>query len=101
MCAAVFLRFYQGRNIKILGRNNLSECPHKYLMCSISQGLQCKCACVCACVHVCVDCNYLTAAKEGRGESERMKERAERGREKRQNAQKNIITINYIVEGVL
>lgn len=69
----------------------------------------CVCLCVCACVHVCVDCNYLTAAKppiggkgiEGKGESERMKERAERGREKRQNAQKNIITINYIVEGVL
>lgn len=46
--ARVFLRSNQGRYIKILGRNNLSECPHKYLMCSISQGLQCQCVCASA-----------------------------------------------------
>lgn len=56
----MFSRFYQARDIKISGRNNLSECPHKYLMCSISS---CEASSVCVRLCVCADCNYLAAAK--------------------------------------
>lgn len=64
ICLYMYLRFYEGGDIKFARRNNLSECKHKYLMCSISP---CKASGVCvrALTHVCVctDSNYLAASR--------------------------------------
>lgn len=77
----MFSGFYQRRNIKVSERNNLSECPHKYLMCSIfpceSSGVH---VCVCVCVQSVITSllQKKTPTEEAReGEqSEGMKERA-------------------------
>lgn len=109
--------FYQGRYIKILGRNNLSECPHKYLMCSISQGLQCQsvyaCVCVCArereCESMCVQTVITSLLQKHQERKEKWREWKEWederedsvGERKSQTAQKDVIMIIQTVGGAL